>query len=78
MMSKCKECNGLGDHSNAALGRGSSHPCPRCGGTGVEPKQKPTGGKAFDALASALVRVPKAEVDQAAKRYRAKRRKKKK
>jgi hypothetical protein len=35
-------------------------------------------GVAELALASALVRVPKAEVDQAAKRYRAKRRKKKK
>jgi hypothetical protein len=41
-------------------------------------KSKPTAGKAFDALASALVRVPKREVARAEKRYQAKKRKRKK
>lgn len=42
-----------------------------------DPK-KPTGGKAFDALLGKLVQVPRKEIDAAAKRYRAKKAKRKK
>lgn len=40
--------------------------------------KKPTGGKAFDALARALVQVPKKELDQQLKRQAAKKQKRKK
>lgn len=32
--SKCPKCKGVGDFSNAMLGKGSSYPCPKCRGTG--------------------------------------------
>jgi hypothetical protein len=39
---------------------------------------EPTGGKAFDDLAKKLIRVPRPEIDREAKKYRAKKRKRKK
>jgi hypothetical protein len=40
--------------------------------------KKPTGGKAFDDLASKLVQVPKAELDAQVRRWKARKKKKKK
>lgn len=39
---------------------------------------EPTGGKAFDDLAKKLIRVPRPEVDREAKKYLAKKQRKKK
>jgi len=39
--------------------------------------KKPTGGKAFDKLARALIQVPKKELDKAERRYQERKKKRK-